>query len=63
MRNLVLRAAVMALIYLGAAAATKSLTPATPATVVPQAAAISIDEIHRLVDLRSLPELEISDFY
>jgi hypothetical protein len=63
MRKLMLLAAVMTLIWWGAAGASRFLIAGTPNGGASQAPAISIDEIHRQVDLRSLPELEISDFY
>jgi hypothetical protein len=63
MRKLALLASVIILTPLGLAAAVKSLTPDMPASAPPGAATISIDEIHRQVNVRSLPELEITDLY
>ena len=47
----------------GAASAVKSLAPGLQATAFPQPATISIDEVQRQVDTRSLPELEIETLY
>jgi hypothetical protein len=63
MRKLALLASVIILTPLGLAAAVKSLTPDMPESTAPGAATISIDEIHRQVNVRSLPELEITDLY
>jgi hypothetical protein len=63
MRKLALLASVIILTPLGLAAAVKSLTPDMPASAAPGTATISIDEIHRQVNVRSLPELEITDLY
>ena len=64
MRKLALLASVIILTPVGLAAAVKSLTPDMPASAAPGAATIiSIDEIHRQVNVRSLPELEITDLY
>ncbi|MFZ1088396.1 MAG: hypothetical protein WAN75_03875 [Xanthobacteraceae bacterium] len=53
----------MTLIWWGAAGASRFLIAGTPNGGASQAPAISIDEIHRQVNLKSLPELEISDLY
>ena len=63
MRTRVLLAAVMMLTALGAALAIKSLTPHTLAAAAPQSVTISIDGLHRQIDPRSLPELEMKDLY
>ena len=63
MRTRVLLAAVMMLTALGAALAIKSFTPDTLAVAAPQPVMISIDGLHRQVDVRSLPELKIKDPY
>jgi len=47
----------------GAALAIKSLTRDTLAVASPRSIVISIDGLHRQVDTRSLPELEIKDPY
>jgi len=59
METRVLLAAVMTLTALGAALAIKSFTPDTLPVAAPQPVMISIDGLHRQVDVRSLPELEI----
>jgi hypothetical protein len=51
-------AAVMVLIGSGAAAAIKALAPSESTARYP---AISIDEIHQQVDVKSLPTLEVKD--
>ncbi len=61
MRTPVLLAAAMMLTVVTAALAIKSLTPHTPAVPAPQPVTISIDELQRQVDARSLPEPEIKD--
>jgi len=53
----------MMLTALGAALAIKSFTPDMLAVAAPQPVMISIDGLHRQVDMRSLPELEIKDPY
>ena len=58
MRKLMFLAAVMILIGSGAAAAIKALGPSGSTA---RYSAISIDEIHRQVDLKSLPTLEVKD--
>ncbi len=63
MRTPVLLAAVMMLTALGAALAIKSFTLDTLAVAAPQPVTISINGLHRQVDVRSLPELEIKDPY
>ena len=63
MRTRVLLAAVMMLTALGAALVIKSLTPHTLAAATPQSVMISIDGLHRQVNVKSLPELEINDLY
>jgi len=63
MRTLILLTAVMILIAAGAASAIKSLPSATLAGASPQTVTISIDGLHRQVDAKSLPELEIKDLY
>ena len=59
MRTLVLLAAAMMLAAVSAALAIKSLTLDAPAVPAPQPVTISIDELQRQVDARSLPEPEI----
>ena len=61
MRTPILFVAVMMLTAVGAAFAIKSLTPDTFAVASPRSVTISIDGLHRQVDTRSLPELEIKD--
>ena len=61
MRTSVLYAAAMMLTAAGAALAIKSLTPDAPAVPAPQPVTISIDELQRQVDARSLPEPETKD--
>jgi hypothetical protein len=51
---------VLTLLGLGAAAALRSFISTAPATEA-EGARISIAEIHRQVDARSLPQLEIVD--
>ena len=58
MRKLMFLAAVMVLIGSGAAAAIKALAPSGSTALYP---AISIDEIHQRVDVKSLPTLEVKD--
>ena len=58
MRKLMFLTAVMALIGSGAAAAIKALAPSGSTARYP---AISIDEIHQQVDVKSLPTLEVKD--
>jgi hypothetical protein len=60
MRKLALLAPVLTLLGLGAAAMLRSFVTAAPATEA-EGARISIAEIHRQVDARSLPQLEIVD--
>jgi len=61
MRTPALLAAAMMLTVVGAALAIKSLTPDAPAVPTAQPVTISIDELQRQVDARSLPEPEIKD--
>jgi hypothetical protein len=63
MRTPILFVAVMMLTAVGAALAIKSLKPDTFAVASPRSVTISIDGLHRQVDARSLPELEIKDPY
>jgi hypothetical protein len=56
MRRLALASVAITLVVLGTIAAIKSTAPATPHLVT-----ISIEDIHRQVDVRSLPVLDIAD--
>jgi hypothetical protein len=63
MRTLILLTVVVILIAAGGASAIKSLSSATLVATSPRTVTISIDGLHRQVDARSLPELEIKDLY
>jgi hypothetical protein len=58
MRKLVLLAALTVLVGSGAAAAYKALI--SPASKTPDST-ISIEEVHRQVDVKSLPALDVKD--
>jgi hypothetical protein len=60
MRTLALLTAMMIALAVAATLAIKPFTPAAHLAVSPSPT-ISIGELHRLVDLRLLPELEIED--
>ena len=60
MRKFTLLTVTMA-VALVTAAALKALAPAKLATTTPQSASMSIEELHRQVDVRSLPVLEVKD--
>jgi hypothetical protein len=53
----------MAVIAFSTASAFKLDVPATLTAADPLSATISVDELYRHVDMRSLPELEIRDLY
>jgi hypothetical protein len=61
MRAPILFIAAMMLTALGAALAIKSLTRGTVAVGSPRSVTISIDGLHRQVDTRSRPQLEVKD--
>ena len=63
MRTTVLLAVVTAVVAAGAGAAIVSLDRDTVSGSSPLQPTISIEELHRQVDTRSLPELEINDLY
>jgi len=51
------------LTVLGSVVAIRTVAPATSVTTTPQSASMSVDELQRKIDVRSLPELEIRDLY
>jgi hypothetical protein len=62
MRKLALLTAMMTLVASGTGTAIKAFAPARLATSPPPVT-MSIEELHRQVDVRSLPELEIENLY
>jgi hypothetical protein len=63
MKRLAFLTAVITVIAFGTASAFKVVVPGTPTAAEPPPVTISVDELHRHVDMRSLPELEIHDLY
>jgi len=63
MKRLAFLTAVITVIAFGTAWAFKVVAPDTLPAAEPQPVTISVDEFHRHVDMRSLPELEIHDLY
>ena len=63
MRILAVLTAAMLLTAAGAALAIGSLAPAKRATASLQSITISIQELHRQVNVRSLPETAIASLY
>jgi len=63
MKTPILFIAAMMLTAVGAALAINSLTRDTLGMASPRSVTISIDGLHRQVDTRSLPELEVKDPY
>jgi hypothetical protein len=63
MKRFAFLTAVMGVIAFSTASAFKLDVPATLTAADPLSATISVDELYRHVDMRSLPELEIRDLY
>jgi hypothetical protein len=63
MKRLAFLTAVITMIAFATASAFKIAAPHMLIAAEPPPATISVDELHRRVDMRSLPEFEIQDLY